>query len=143
MVDRVSALDGLYRPGRYGDSARAGVILENIPDLVLHQVAAWPDSMDAVGKALAKQVGARADAAAGPGASTTGDSGAMLRIEPMKWWLVGIAAPEFDAGQAVTLDLSHRLVPSGVRLALALMGVDHVLLLRPCPEVGDGRSAAG
>lgn len=107
MVDRVSALDGHYRPGQYGDSARAGVIFENIPDLVLHQVAAWPDSMDAVGKTLARHIGARADAAASPGAATASDTGAMLRIEPMKWWLLGVEAPEFDAAQAMTLDLSH------------------------------------
>ena len=31
----------------------------------------------------------------------------MLRIEPMKWWLLGVAAPAFDAEQAATLDLSH------------------------------------
>ena len=31
----------------------------------------------------------------------------MLRIEPMKWWLVGIEAPGFEADKAVTLDLSH------------------------------------
>ena len=116
MVDRVSALAGHYQPGRRGDKARSGVVFEEVPNLVLHQVAAWPDSMDAVGKALAKQVGARADAAAGPGASTTGDSGAMLRIEPMKWWLLGVGVPEFDAEQAMTLDLSHsrsRLLISG------------------------------
>jgi heterotetrameric sarcosine oxidase gamma subunit len=107
MVDRVSALDGHYQPGRHGDKARSGVIFEEVPNLVLHQVAAWPDSMDAVGKALAKRVGARADAAPGPGASTVGDAGAMLRVEPMKWWLLGVEAPGFDAEQAMTLDLSH------------------------------------
>lgn len=107
MVDRVSALSGHYRPGQYGDAARVGVFLEEIPGLVLHQVAAWPESMDAVGKALARLIGARADAAAGPGAATAGDGGAMLRIEPMKWWLLGVEAPEFDAARAVTLDLSH------------------------------------
>jgi len=56
---------------------------------------------------LARQVGARADAAAGPGTATASGTGAMLRIEPMKWWLVGVEAPAFDAAQAVTLDLSH------------------------------------
>jgi heterotetrameric sarcosine oxidase gamma subunit len=107
MADRVSALAGHYRPGHQGDAERSGVVLEEVADLVLHQIAAWPESIDAVGKALAKAVGARADAAAGPGTSTAGDGGAMLRIEPMKWWLVGVEAPTFDAEQAMTLDLSH------------------------------------
>jgi heterotetrameric sarcosine oxidase gamma subunit len=44
---------------------------------------------------------------AGPCASVSGSKGSMLRIEPMKWWLVGVAAPGFAADKAVTLDLSH------------------------------------
>jgi heterotetrameric sarcosine oxidase gamma subunit len=105
MVDRVSALAGHNQPGHQGDLGSTGVILRESPDLVLHQVAAWPDSMDAVGKSLAQLIGAKT--VAGPCNSVSGDDGAMLRIEPMKWWLVGIVAPVFDAEQAVTLDLSH------------------------------------
>jgi len=105
MVDRVSALAGHYQPGRRGDKARAGVILEEVSNLVLHQVAAWQDSIDAVGTKLAKSIGA--DAAAGPGTAATGKRGSMLRIEPMKWWLLGVEAPRLDAAQGMTLDLSH------------------------------------
>ena len=72
--------------------------------LVLHQVAVWPESIDAVGTELAKRVGA--DAVAGPCRAATG-KGSMLRIEPLKWWLFGIEAPTLDAEQGVTLDLSH------------------------------------
>ncbi|MCP4470811.1 MAG: sarcosine oxidase subunit gamma [Gammaproteobacteria bacterium] len=105
MVDRVSALAGHKGSGHQGDPGNTGVILREPPDLVLHQVAAWQDSIDAVGKSLAKLIGAKS--VAGPCGSVSGSKGAMLRIEPMKWWLVGVAAPEFDAEQAVTLDLSH------------------------------------
>jgi len=105
MVDRVSALVGHRLPGHVDDTGNAGVILREVPDLLLQQVAAWPDTMDEVGKQLAKAIGARA--VAGPRSSVSGSNGAMLRIEPMKWWLVGVAAPEFDAEKAVTLDLSH------------------------------------
>ena len=61
--------------------------------------------MDEVGAQLAKLVGAQT--AAGPLTAVAGKKGAMLRIEPMKWWLVGVEAPAFDAEKAVTLDLSH------------------------------------
>ncbi|MCP4765390.1 MAG: sarcosine oxidase subunit gamma [Gammaproteobacteria bacterium] len=114
MVDRVSALAGHNPSGHQGDTANTGVILREPADLVLHQVAAWQDSIDAVGKSLARLIGAKS--VAGPCSSVTGSKGAMLRIEPMKWWLVGVAAPVFDAEQAVTLDLSHsrtRLCVSG------------------------------
>ena len=105
MVDRVSALAGHNAPGHQGDPGNTGVILHEPADLVLHQVAAWQDSMDEVGKSLAKLIGA--DAVAGPRQAVTGSKGSMLRIEPMKWWLEGIAAPEFDAEKAMTLDVSH------------------------------------
>ena len=105
MVDRISALAGHNQPGHQGDPGSTGVILREPAGLVLHQVAAWQDSVDAVGKSLAKLIGA--DSVAGPCSAVTGSEGSMLRIEPMKWWLVGVAAPAFDAGQAVTLDLSH------------------------------------
>ncbi|MDC1287936.1 sarcosine oxidase subunit gamma [Gammaproteobacteria bacterium] len=113
MVDRISALDGHNLPGHRGDSAKTGVILREPQDLMLYQVAAWSDSIDEVGKTLANTIGA--DAVAGPGSAVTGSKGSMLRIEPMKWWLLGIAAPEFDAEQAATLDLSH----SRTRLCIA------------------------
>ena len=113
MVDRVSALAGHSLPGHRGDSGKPGVILREPQDLLLHQVAAWSDSIDEVGKTLAKMIGA--DAAAGPCSAVTGSKGSMLRIEPMKWWLVGIAAPAFDAEQGATLDLSH----SRTRLCVA------------------------
>ena len=114
MVDRISALDGHNLAGHRGDTSKTGVILRESHDLMLHQVAAWSDSIDEVGKTLAKVIGAKA--VAGPGSAVTGSKGSMLRIEPMKWWLVGIAAPAFDAEQAATLDLSHsrtRLCVSG------------------------------
>jgi heterotetrameric sarcosine oxidase gamma subunit len=113
MVDRVSALAGHNLPGHRGDSSKSGVILREPQDLLLHQVAAWRDSIDEVGKTLANTIGAAA--AAGPCSAVTGSKGSMLRIEPMKWWLVGIAAPAFDGEQAVTLDLSH----SRTRLCVA------------------------
>lgn len=114
MVDRVSALAGHKQPGAQGDPNRTGVVIREVTDLVLHQVAVWPQSIDAVGQQLAEQVGV--GAVARPCCAVAGAQGAMLRIEPMKWWLVGVAAPEFDAEQAVTLDLSHsrtRLCVSG------------------------------
>jgi len=108
MVERISALAGHNQPGHqghYDETGKIGVILREPSNLVLHQVAAWRDSIDEVGKALAKLIGA--DAAAGPCSAVTGSKGSMLRIEPMKWWLVGIEAPGFKADKAVTLDLSH------------------------------------
>ena len=105
MAERVSALAGHYRPGHLGDPDRTGVILHEVPDLLLQQVAAWPVSIEEVGASIAALIGCAA--AATPCRAATGAGGAMLRIEPLKWWLYGVEAPAFDAEQGATLDLSH------------------------------------
>lgn len=95
MVDvkRVSALAGHYKPGCFAVDGEYNVTLTEVQDLCLHQMVAWPEKLTEVGKLAT----AHAD-----------DNGAsVLRIEPLKWWLVGCAAAELDVEQGTTLDLSH------------------------------------
>ena len=108
MVDRVSALAGFYRTGKFGilgEGEYAGIRIEEVRDLVLHQVATWPDSLESVGKKVAKTAGCKS--APGPCQAEAGKETAMLRIEPLKWWLVGGEAEALDAEQGATLDISH------------------------------------
>jgi heterotetrameric sarcosine oxidase gamma subunit len=105
MVERVCALKGSYQPGRFGEPGEAGVTLSEVRELLLHQIAAWPQSVDAVAAQAAEWAGA--DAAPGPGAASVGSRGKLLRIEPLKWWLYGAGVGELDPEQGVTLDLSH------------------------------------
>ena len=111
-MERVSALAGHNNPGKFGTldpDGQVGVVLEDVGDLLLSQVAVWPDSLDAVGAEVADGLGI--GAAPGPcqaqEAADSGGSIAMLRIEPMKWWLYGAPEPELDAEKGMTLDLSH------------------------------------
>ena len=81
------------------------MILSEVSGLVLHQLSAWPDTLDQVGF-----MGAQAcviDKAPGPGRATVGSHGALLRIEPLKWWCYGCQLPELAAEDGTTLDLSH------------------------------------
>lgn len=105
MAERVSALEGHYKPGRFGEPGDAGVTLIEVPSLVLYQVAAWPDAVAAVAARAADMAGA--DAAPGPARACVGRNGALLRIEPLKWWLYGVKAQEIDPEAGATLDLSH------------------------------------
>ncbi len=121
-VARVSALGGHYEAGHTG-AAGDGVTLKLIPDLDLWQVAAWPDTLLSVARQLAAEFGQ--DSASDIGMALSSDASAMLRIEPLKFWLLGKKPPEFDAGQAVVLDLSHsrtRLSVSGPKAAELLNG---------------------
>jgi len=105
VAERESALKGHYKPGRFGEAGEPRVALQEIPLSVLHQIAAWPDTVDTVADKAAPAAGA--DAAPGPGAVVVGRRGALLRVEPLKWWLYGAAAPELDPEAGATLDLSH------------------------------------
>ncbi len=108
MADRISALAGHYQQGKsglFGKDNIAGVSLEDVNGLVLYQVAAWPDSIDAVGEQIAQAVGCKK--APDPCRAEAGKKAAALRIEPLKWWLYGTKAPEIEAGKGATLDISH------------------------------------
>jgi len=105
---RASALAGHYTVGKFGalgTDGEPGVVLREVPDLVLHQVAAWPDTMESVEQRVAEVLGV--GQAPSPRQSVSSATGAALRVEPVKWWLCGVRAPEMDAEQGTTLDLSH------------------------------------
>ena len=124
MVDRISALAGHYKTGKFGllkDGEKAGVILEEVKNLELHQIAAWPDTLDAVGQQAAKTAGG--DSAPGPCLAAVGKQATLLRIEPLKWWLLGAEAPAVDAENGNTLDLSHS------RSRLRIAGADAATFL--------------
>lgn len=105
MAERISALDGHYQTGRFGEPGEPGVTVREVRSLTLHQIAAWPDTVAEVGARAVRAAGA--DAAPGPGAAIVGSRGAVLRVEPLKWWLHGAEAPAVEAAEGATLDLSH------------------------------------
>ena len=105
MAERISALRGYYQPGGYGRPGTPGVVMQEIPGLVMHQVAAWPQSLNSVESDLVHYMGL--GQAVDPGQVSVEKKGAMLRIEPLKWWLLGSQPPAFDVEHAVIVDLSH------------------------------------
>lgn len=105
MVERISALDGHYLSGRFGSEGDTGVCIQLIRDAHLHQVAAWPETIKQVGQSAAQMVGA--DEAPDAGRSVAGDTGVILRIEPLKWWLLNAKVQPIDSTLGATLDLSH------------------------------------
>ena len=87
----------------------SGVTMQAMPRGSLWQVAAWPESFDAVEAALAKACGCKAP---GPGRGVETQAGGLLiRTEPLKWWVMGTdGAPcplQPDPEQGVWLDMAH------------------------------------
>ena len=81
------------------------VTLAPVPDLLLFQLAAWPGALAAVAERAASLAGCAA--APAPGQAVTGAAAVLLRIAPLRWWLVGADAPALPVEQGVALDLSH------------------------------------
>ena len=106
MAERAPALSGHYQRGNFGKRGEAGVILSEVPGLVLHQLSAWPDTLDQVGSTGAQAC--MVQEAPGPGRAAVGSRGALLRIEPLKWWCYSSRrALTLNPEQGTTLDLSH------------------------------------
>ncbi|MCV2874557.1 hypothetical protein OEZ71_19835 [Defluviimonas sp. WL0050] len=127
MADGISAVKSHLAPGRTGPSGAAGVRIAEIRPLTLVQFAAWPDTLAETGAEAAKAAGAKA--APGPGRAVTGTHGVLLRVEPLKWWLVGDTgeAPLPDAGSGAVLDLSQSRTRLNVSGKLAARLLNHVL----------------
>ena len=131
MAVRISALNHHYRPGISGKPGEPGVILHEITDFSLQQVAAWPQTLAGVGTFLQQHIDS--EGVAGPCQSMVGNKGTMLRIEPLKWWLLGSHLPRLESELAMGLDLSHarsRVRISGPQ-ATALLNLQLPLDLRP------------
>jgi heterotetrameric sarcosine oxidase gamma subunit len=100
---RDSALQGHLQTGHFGHAA-AGVTISEVRDLHLWQLAVWSDTLDAEASGVAQAIGV--DGVPGFGAVTGDSRRAMLRIEPLKFWVFG-AALQRESQQSAVLDLSH------------------------------------
>ncbi|WP_336099114.1 sarcosine oxidase subunit gamma [Roseovarius sp. CH_XMU1461] len=90
MADQVTALRVYHDLGEEaagsGRPGPAGVSLREVSGFSLTQFACWPDTLIEVGAMAARAAGC--DAAPGPGQVATGARGSLLRVEPLKWWLI-------------------------------------------------------
>ena len=114
MAKRQSALVANYHRGLHGRPGEPGVRLQEVPDLNLYQMSAWPETLGAVATTVAQAIGS--SQAPRPGEVLCGEKGTALRVEALKWWLLGVEPSPLDAETGVTLDISHsrtRVLVSG------------------------------
>ena len=109
MAERVSSLAGHTAPRRRGAVGDCGVVMREIPNLRMHQIAAWPKSVREVAALAANTIGATN--ASGAGESVQTARGILLRVTPLVWWLrandSSVVPPTLDARLGTTLDISH------------------------------------
>ena len=121
MLKRIPALDQYYQKGVFGKKVKTGVIFSEITDLMLFQVSAWPETLNDVGLKLAKICNLKEFPSANK--AVDGYQVAMLRIEPLKWWILGSKIEELSPEEGSILDLSHS------RTHLRISGNDSISLL--------------
>lgn len=111
------AADRTGRPVPGNDRAT----IAEIPDLVLHQIAVWPQTLHDVRRRLCARFGD--DAATVGRSALEKDGAALLRIDPLRFWHLGGAPMVLDPSQAAVLDLSHS------RTRIRIAGEDARLVL--------------
>ena len=148
MTNWSSAIDRDRQPGRYGadsDDGDGGIILAEIQAATQMQFAAWPDTLDHMGAVAMAAAGVATVPTAGR-VSRAGDV-SLLRVEPLKWWLVSPApvatplsvASGVESGVGAVLDISDArcwITVTGPRAA-TLLGHCLPLDLRPAAFADD------
>jgi len=102
-INRVSALQSVLVERVHSDP---GVTLSEVSNLNLQQLAVWPESIEACALRLTKEL-ALSDGAPGFGRCAVQNEITVMRIEPLKFWVIGATPLSFEAEQGVTLDLSY------------------------------------
>jgi len=121
MVERLSALRGYNKIGIFGKKEKAGIVMSEIKNLILYQVAAWPNTLDKVGTEIAQSLGL--NKYPGPNRAIEGNQLSLLRIEPLKWWIVNQKISDLSIDDGTFLDLSHS------RTLIRISGQDAATLL--------------
>ena len=107
MARSVSSLHGHMNKGRYGKPGKAGIVIEEVAVASFIQISSWPNTIQDIERATAKSAGL--STAPGPGKVKRGKISNLLRIEPLKWWLISnkeeITLPSFSAEKGMVLDL--------------------------------------
>ena len=105
MANRSSALESNYTVSINTANNEPRLQLSEIINLQLTQVAAWPESVNTVGSNIASHLNLNEYPL--PNKAIVNNSVVMMRIEPLKWWVIGSNIPVLSSVDGTSLDLSH------------------------------------
>ena len=104
MLNRNSAIIEKYKIGKYPFDDNIEIILSENRNLIIQQIAAWPDEISNIEKLLSDQLGLQQNIDFNRGEIINNNS--VWRMEPSKWWLIGRTI-ELPENIATSLELSH------------------------------------
>jgi len=104
MLDRNSAIKEKYKVGKYPFEDKVEIIFSENHNLVIQQIASWPDEISNLEKLFFNELGFKQNIDFNRGEILKNNS--LWRMEPLKWWLLGsvIDVPE---NLGTSLELSH------------------------------------
>ena len=120
-VKRISPIEGHYTPGHFGDSSDSNIILHELKNLKLYQIAFWPETRNNL-EAYLKELFS-IESIPDPNQSIIQKNVALMRIEPLKISVLVVNDPIPEPEGSVILDLSHS------RLQLQISGPKTTTLL--------------
>ena len=101
---RHSALETLYKVGKYSTHEKHSLIFKEIKNLEITQIACWPEKLIELNNLLAKKLNINNIPKFNKGIIFENNS--LWRMEPLKWWLFNRRIEVSDE-IATTLDMSH------------------------------------
>ena len=104
MLNRDSAIKEKYEIGKYPFEENIHIIFSENDNLVIQQIAAWPDEISSIEKLFSDQLGAQQKIDFNRGEIIKNNS--LWRMEPLKWWLIG-STIDFPEDLGTSLELSH------------------------------------
>ena len=104
MLNRNSAIKERYNIGKYPFENNIKIIFSENRNVIIQQIAAWPDEISNIEKLLSDQLGLQQNIDFNRGEILNNNS--VWRMEPSKWWLLGTSI-EVPENLGTSLELSH------------------------------------
>ena len=105
MVNRTSALITKYKIGSVKVDEKITLTFQEMRDLDIKQIAAWPSTIEIIDLKLSNFMNITNAPSFNRSISTNNNH--ILRIEPLKWWLIGKGKIEIESEGGTIIDLSH------------------------------------
>ena len=101
---RHSALDIIYKVGKYSSSKKKSLTFKELKSLEILQITCWPDKIDEINNLLIKKL--KIKNIPGFNKGILFENKSLWRMEPLKWWLFN---KEIVVSEqiATILDMSH------------------------------------
>jgi len=105
MVSRTSALASNYKVGSVKIDEKITLTFQEIKNLDIKQIAAWPLTLESIDLKLANII--NTPNSPGFNEALSGKNTHILRIEPLKWWIIQGGKIEIESNEGTIVDLSH------------------------------------